>query len=93
MMAKSRNQAVAAAFGMLLAGFAGADNGSSFAPENGTIGYVMTDLFWAVYQTPDGQEECPKGYNDGPREQFAVLFPNHEQMTVVETQLKQEIET
>lgn len=63
------------------------------APPNGTIGYVMTDLFWAVYQTPDGREECPQGFNDGPREEFAVLFPDHENMTVEETQLKQEIET
>lgn len=63
------------------------------APRNGTIGYVMTDLFWSVYQTADGIEECPQGYNDGPREEFAVLFPDHENMTVEETQLKQEIET
>lgn len=63
------------------------------APANGTIGYVMTDLFWAVYQTPDGREECPKGFNDGPREEFAELFPDHESMTVEETQLRQEIET
>ncbi|MGI9261023.1 MAG: hypothetical protein ACR2QR_03250 [Woeseiaceae bacterium] len=63
------------------------------APPDGKIGYVMTDLFWAVYQTEDGRQECPQGYNDGPREEFAVLFPDHENMTVEETQLKQEIET
>lgn len=63
------------------------------APPNGTIGYVMTDLFWAVYQTPGGKTECPKGYNDGPREQFAILFPDDTVRTVVDTQLKQEIET
>lgn len=62
-------------------------------PPGGRIGYVMTDLFWAVYQTPDGREECPQGFNDGPREEFAVLFPDHESMTVEETQLRQEIET
>ncbi len=70
---------------------------SSFGQEarlkNGTIGYVMTDLFWAVYQTPDAKEECPKGFNSGPREQFTALFPDHESMTVEETQLRQEIET
>jgi hypothetical protein len=70
-----------------------ADDGESFVPPDGTIGYAMTNLFWAVYQTPDGKAECPNGYNDGPREQFAVLFPEHERMTVEETQLKQEIET
>lgn len=53
----------------------------------------MTNLFWSVYQTPDAKEECPKGFNDGPREQFEILFPDVEKRTVVDTQLKQEIET
>lgn len=66
---------------------------TSFVPPNGRIGYVMTDLFWAVYQTPDGKEECPQGYNDGPREQFEILFPADTVRTVIDTQLKQEIET
>ena len=57
------------------------------------IGYVMTDLFWSVYQTPDAKQECPRGFNDGPREQFEQLYPYHEGLTVEETQLKQEIET
>lgn len=61
--------------------------------QDGTIGYVMTDLFWSVYQTEDAQQECPRGFNDGPREQFAKLYPNFEGMTVEETQLKQEIQT
>jgi hypothetical protein len=61
--------------------------------REGRIGYVMTNLFWSVYQTPDAKEECPQGFNDGPREQFEKLFPDHEQMTVEETQLRQEIET
>ena len=63
------------------------------ALRDGRIGYVMTNLFWSVYQTDDAKEECPRGFNDGPREQFAKLFPNHEGMTVEETQLRQEIET
>ena len=61
--------------------------------RDGKIGYVMTDLFWSVYQTPDGKEECPSGYNDGPREQFEKLFPIDKVRTVVDTQLKQEMET
>jgi len=65
----------------------------SFAPEDGRIGYVMTNLFWSVYQTPDAKEECPKGFNDGPREQFEILFPDPAKRTVVNTQLAQEIET
>lgn len=75
---------------MLPAGFADA---AVTAPPGGRIGYVMTNLFWSVYQTDDAKEECPRGFNDGPREQFAKLFPNHAGMTVEETQLRQEIET
>lgn len=65
------------------------------APKDGTIGYVLTDLYWAMYQTPEGQDECANGFNkEGPREQYAILFPdNGEQRTVVETQLKLEKET
>ena len=61
--------------------------------RDGKIGYVMTDLFWSVYQTDDALEECPRGFNDGPREQFEALFPYHEGLTVEETQLAQEIQT
>ncbi|WP_439107392.1 hypothetical protein [Congregibacter sp.] len=61
--------------------------------QDGTISYAMTDLFWAVYQTPDAKEECPAGFNDGPREQFAKLYPDHTEMTVQDTQLRQEIQT
>lgn len=61
--------------------------------RDGAIAYVMTDLFWSVYQTADGSRECPRGFNDGPREQFEQLFPAHEFLSVEETQLRQEIET
>lgn len=61
--------------------------------QDGSIGYVMTDLFWSVYQTPDASAECPRGFNDGPREQFEQLFVDHESMTVEQTQLRQEIQT
>ena len=60
--------------------------------KDGAIDFVMTDLFWSVYQTP-AAEECPRGFNDGPRGQFEKLFPAHEFLSVEETQLKQEIET
>jgi len=70
-----------------------ADDRNQIAPPDGRIGYVMTNLFWSVYQTPNAKEECPNGFNDGPREQFEILFPDVEQRTVVDTQLKQEIET
>lgn len=84
--------ALAAVVATLAVGAVQADDSPS-APVNGSIGYVMTNLFWSVYQTPDAQEECPQGFNDGPREQFEILFPDVEKRTVVDTQLKQEIET
>ena len=42
---------------------------------NGRIGYVLTDRHWSLLQSPEGKTECPNGLNDGPREQFALLFP------------------
>ena len=63
------------------------------APPGGRIGYVFTDLFWSVYQSEDGREECPRGFNDGPREQFAALFPDPGSLGVEATQLAQEIAT
>jgi hypothetical protein len=70
-----------------------ADN-PAFVPKDGRIGYVMTDLYWAIYQTPDAKSECPNGFNDGPREQYDVLFPGKgPKRTVVDSQLKLEIET
>lgn len=78
---------------MLIAGASLSDNALAEEETPSSIGYVMTSLFWSVYQTEDAREECPRGFNDGPREQFEQLFPNPTQMTVVDTQLKQEIET
>ena len=84
--------ALAAVIATLAVGAVQADD-SPTAPVIGSIGYVMTNLFWSVYQTPDAKEECPQGFNDGPREQFEILFPDIEKRTVVDTQLKQEIGT
>lgn len=64
------------------------------APEGRRIAYALTDYAWEVYQTPDGKAECPNGFNDGPREQFAALFPeNGAKRTLVETQLLRENQT
>jgi hypothetical protein len=62
-----------------------------YALKDGTIGYVLTDRYWAVYETKDGKAECPQGMNDGPREQFKKLFPDDgTKRTVMEAQLKRE---
>ncbi|MGI9205147.1 MAG: hypothetical protein ACR2Q3_14115 [Woeseiaceae bacterium] len=90
---KNQLSALMIGFGMTVAFAAQAEDGEAFAPPDGKIGYVMTNLFWSVYQTPDAKQECPNGFNDGPREQFEILFPDPENRTVVDTQLKQEIET
>lgn len=56
------------------------------------IGFVLNSKAMAVYQTPDGKAECPHGFNDGPREQFAKFFPEGQKRTVADTQLKYESE-
>lgn len=59
-----------------------------------SIAYVMTWLYWGIHQSADGKAECPRGYNDGPREQYAALFPgNGRGHSIVETQLRLESET
>ncbi len=89
----NRLRALVVSIAALSASAVAADDGTPVAPRDGAIGYVMTNLFWSVYQTPDAKEECPEGFNDGPREQFEVLFPDTKKRTVVDTQLQQEIET
>jgi hypothetical protein len=56
------------------------------------IGYAMTRRAWAVHRTPGFKVECPTGLNDGPREQFAKLFPENSgrKWTLEETQLARE---
>jgi len=61
----------AVAFAALAAGA----QATAAAPRDHRIAYVMTERRWAVYETKDGKTECPHGFNLGPREQFALLFP------------------
>ena len=61
--------------------------------QNRTIGYVMTDENRAIYETSDGKAECPQGFNDGPREQFKILYPDESKNTIVGTRLAREAET
>ncbi len=60
--------------------------------QNRSIGYVMTTEFKAIYDTPDGKKECPGGLNEGPREQFKVLYPESpgKKWPIVDTQLERE---
>lgn len=63
----------------------------AMAPVDGTIGYAVTSMFEAIFQTPDGLEECPEGNNLGPRERFLALYPEGTHRPLVETQLNSEI--
>ena len=76
-----------------LMGGAAALGADATAPPGGTIAYVLTDLHWAIWQSPDGKTECPQGYNEGNREQFKQLFPSDGQTrTLLDTQLRREID-
>lgn len=87
-----RTNLISLTLGLALAGTAGAaPKEESFVLRNGVIGFVMTERVWAVYETKDGKQECPQGFNDGNREEFKKIFPDDgKQRTVVETQLKRE---
>ena len=78
--------------GVFDAGSAAAD-AAAVVLKDGTIGYVMTMRHWSVYQTPNAETECPNGFNDGPREQFKILYPEGEKKwTILETHLERESE-
>lgn len=71
------------------------DDGTGYGqvvPRDGRIGYVLTERRWAVYSEDDVEQTCPNGFNGGPRDQFAELFPmdNGQQYTVLETRLMRE---
>ncbi len=61
--------------------------------QNGAIGYIITDLHWAGYKTPDAKAECPDGKVNpwGPREQFKVMYPDDGKRTVMDTHFAFEI--
>jgi hypothetical protein len=50
--------------------------GSASAKPGGTIGLVLTDIRYALYETPGAKEECPDGLQVGENEQFKA-DPNH----------------
>ena len=86
--------AVTLAFtGGLFMASVGTANADTIEPrlKDRRIAYAMTRRAWAVHRTPGMKEECPNGLNDGPREQFAILFPEgRKKWTLEETQLARE---
>jgi hypothetical protein len=93
-MTVMRKRALTGALGVLtLLTFGSGWAADATAPKDGSIAYVLTDLHWAIYESPDGKTECPAGFNEGNREQFKQLFPeNGTQRTLLETQLRREID-
>jgi len=83
-----------AALGLAISGAAFSAAADTIEPriKDRRIGYAMTQRAWAVHRTPGFKVECPNGLNDGPREQFAQLFPegNGKKWTLEETQLTRE---
>jgi hypothetical protein len=91
---QSKVRALAVGIAALLATAVCSADSNALAPKKGVIGYVLTDLYWAIYQSANAKEECPKGFNDGPREQYEVLFPgNGKGQTLTNSQLKLEAQT
>ncbi len=62
--------------------------------QDRSIAYVMTYESKEAYNTPDGKQECPDGLNEGPREQFKILYPETpgKKWKLTETQLAREAE-
>src|SRR5579864_4870429 len=51
--------------------------------KDGTIAYVLTNMYWDIY-SQDMKAECPDGINqEGNREEFKQLFPEGSKRTVV----------
>lgn len=83
-----RAACTALAFGSAGAGAAVAEEATVTGLKNGTIGFALVGARWGIHQTENGKQECPEGFNEGPREQFKVLYPNGG--TVEGTQLERE---
>lgn len=78
---------------IVLAGISPAAAQSS-ALSYGEIGYVLTDLYWSIYQSEDDQQDCPLGFNTGPRQQYEARFPATEPTpNILEARLALEGET
>src|SRR5689334_12756 len=92
---KATLAAVGLAFsGALVVSSMGSASADTIEPriKDRRIGYAMTRRAWAVHRTPGFKAECPNGLNDGPREQFAQLFPQDkgQKWTLAESQLARE---
>jgi hypothetical protein len=70
-----------------------AQEGAAGAVQNRSIAYVLNTEYYAIHQSEGGKDECPNGFNDGPREQYKILFPDDgTKRKLVDTQLAREAE-
>lgn len=58
--------------------------------SDGRIGYVVTNRYWSLYETDNARNDCPKGFNDGPREEFKALYEDGRKRSIVDAQLQWE---
>ena len=63
--------------------------------QNGVIAFAITDAHWGGNFSADVKAECPNGINEGPREQYKIMFPDPvpgaPRRKLVDTQLKMEM--
>ena len=86
--AVSRGMCAAVALTAISAMPASAEETQIAGLKNRTIGFALVGARWGIHQTPEGKQECPDGFNEGPREQFKALYPSGG--TVEGTQLERE---
>jgi hypothetical protein len=100
-MVSSVLTAVAAVIGLGALGSSTARSGEtptvpseSQSLKDGTIAYLVTDMYWDIY-SKDFKTECPHGINkEGNREEFKQLFPKDgTKWTIVDTQLRREVDS
>ncbi len=62
--------------------------------QNRSIAYVMFKEDKSIYSTHDGKQECPNGLNEGPREEYKIIYPEipGKKYKLVDTQLARESE-
>ncbi len=54
------------------------------APQDGRIGFVLTERRWAIFSDDELDQTCPNGFNGGPRDQFTELFPTSDGQSYTE---------
>ena len=59
----------------LFAGTAQAADVEAPGLQNRSIAYVMFKEDKSIFSTHDGKQECPNGLNEGPREEYKILYP------------------